>query len=190
MCFWYGLNLKCTYVLKVGTMTEGDELSGDLNADELPSAAALQSKMITTINNWEMTEHLSACVYIQMCSIVMNHGQICNTHTYTHTNTHTHTHTDTQTHTHTGKSGQTCVSQHPSLKSTMFSSGLREDIMFSVKLTVCPTGKGVKLNSGSRSGPKPNSPFHQGLLWVLGDLLVLLGQWVPVEETSTALKQP
>ena len=77
-------------------MTEGDELSGDLNADELPSAAALQSKMITTINNWEMTEHLSACVYIQMCSIVMNHGQIRNTHTYTHTQTHRHT--DTHTH--------------------------------------------------------------------------------------------
>lgn len=158
----------------MGTVAEGDELSGDLNADELPSLTALQSKMITTIDNWEMTEHLSACVYVQMCSIVMNHGQIHNTHT----------------HRHTGKSGQTCVSQHPSLKSTMFSSGLKEDIVFPVKLTVCPTGKGVKLNSGSRSGPKPNSPFHQDLLWVPEDLLVQLGRWVPVEETSTALKQP
>lgn len=61
--------------------------------------SSLERKVINSINNCEMIEHLSVHGYVGVCSIVMNHGQI---------------HLMEQTDTHKIKSGQMCVSQHPS----------------------------------------------------------------------------
>lgn len=51
------------YLLKVCTMTEGDVFVGlaALNSNKL-SSTSLKSKMIETINNWEMTDRASVSV--------------------------------------------------------------------------------------------------------------------------------
>jgi len=135
-----------------------------------------------------MTEHLSVCVHacvrVGACSIVMNHLS---------------EQSDTQNKKIRSNMCESTSVPWVRMSSRFSEPGHRDPMdMFQTEVTPISVPQVKGSNWGQMNPldsqpcsphPKPHSPIHQDLPWVLEGLLVQLGQWAPVKDTFTALKQ-